>query len=551
MKLLFALLSTALAPTSASAVQGDVPEHPLEETVVELTLANGWLFLLVPRPGAPVVSIETAIDVGSVDDGRGQRGLANLFAALTLHGSERVGSTDWAEERVALATVEEAHRRWLATLESADSDETAKAYGAFLDARDRAREYASPESFLRFLEDAGGAATTLVETAPDWTRYAVTLPSNQLELWCWLEAERFARPCLRGFFAERDRWIEARRRDLESDPQTTLLEQLRLAALTTHPYRHPVEGYVDDLSKLGKAAAEDFFREHYGPGRLVTTVVGDFRPDALIPLLERYVATVPGNLGSTERDKSEVAESDPRLERRISVSYPAPPRMAFAWAAPAFSHTDSAAMEVTARVLGPGPGSRLHRRLVLEDALVTDLDVRSAWPGELSENLVLVTLTPLAGVDPARIEEAVAEELADLRERGPDPDELEALKRAMRTEREGELADAAQLARLLNRYQLLADDWRLAYRRPDQWDEVTLGSVQAVVDVYFTDVRRTLALISPDEHAPKSGFENEPLRDSDEADADDAAEPAEPDGDGTQPDAPGEGPATGGTGGDL
>jgi len=488
----------------------DRPPNPIERSVVDFSLGNGWRFLLVPRAGTPIVSIETAIDVGSVDDDDGKRGLANLFAQLTMQGSERLGSTDWSEERVALSTVEESFGRWRSALEpvaddSGDEPDAAAAELAFLAARDHAREFVSPESFRRFLEDAGGVGSILVECAPDSTRYAVSLPSNQLELWCWLESERFTRPCLRSFFSERDRCLDARLRDREVAARTTLLEQLRLAAFTTHPYRHPASGYVDDLAKLRRADTDGFFRKHYGAMRMVTTIVGDFDPDRLRPLIERYFATVPTNVETGVASEPRSAEPQPTLERRISVSYAAPRLMALAWSVPPHAHVDGAAVEVTARILGPHAGSRLHQRLVRDAALATDLATQAGWPGERSANLVLVELTPLAGVEPTAIESAVEEELALLRERGPSERDLAIAQRSLVDERRRALADPEQLARLLNHYQLLGGDWRDAFKGAERWNGVSAQAVQAVVDVYFTDVRRTIALLEPKE--PAAGLE--------------------------------------------
>ena len=510
----FALANTPAGPRSDDSAR----LAELERSIVEFQLPSGWRFLLVPRPGAPVVSIETMIDVGSVLDGNGSRGLANLLAHSLEQGSERLGSMDWSAERVALAALDEAHRKWLVATEEDDEEAAEDITRAATDlqvARMQARLLASPESFLRYLEDAGGASSVRAEVSVDWTRFNVTLPSNQIELWCWLEAERFTRPCLRGFFDERERQLEARGRELESDPLATLLGQLRQSALTTHPYRHPVGGYIEDLERLGKGAAEDFFRAHYGADRLVTTIIGDIQPDALKPMLARYLGPVPAGSRAPRERVQPTSEPAPSLERRIAVAYGAPPRMAIAWPAPQRDHADTAAIEVAARILGPDPGSRLHERLVRRDAMAADLEVHTGWPGGQLENLVLVTLTPLAGVEITAIETAVEEELAQLRGAGPSAAELEAWKRVMRTDLEETALDAKQLAHLLCRAEMAkshdtaaegADDrdgWRAALRRTGLWDAVDTEAVQAVTDVYFTEVERTVAVLEPNEAAPR------------------------------------------------
>ncbi|MFT5049566.1 MAG: putative Zn-dependent peptidase [Chlamydiales bacterium] len=498
--LILSLALAGLQATPAVETSGERALDPIEQSVVDFTLGNGWRFLLVPRPGPPIVAIETVIDIGSVDEQEGKRGLANLFAHLTLQGSERLGSTNWSSERVALSTVEESFLSWRQAREQ-DPDESAAPRAAFVDARDRAREFVSAEGFRRFLEDAGGAPSIQVESAPDWTRYAVSLPSNQLETWCWLEAERFTRPCLRGFFSERDRWLETRHRELEAAPWTILLEQLRLAVFTTHPYRYPASGSIDDLSNFSRADAENFFREHYGARRFVTTIVGGMEPVRVRALIERYFTAAPAGVQADAPAVPDRPEPQPTLERRIAISFDAPALMAIGWSVPEHAHVDTPAVELTARILGPHPGSRLHRRLVRQDAMAADLTLQTGWPGDLSASLVLVKLAPLAGVEPLAIERAVTEELHDLRENGPSDQSLAMARRSLIAERQRALNDPVQLARLLNRQLLLTGDWRSAFDHDERWQGVTAQSVQAVVDVYFTDVRRAIAGLQPKQHA--------------------------------------------------
>ena len=84
------------APRSATPAR---PAEGLADEVTQFQLDNGWTFLLLPRRGAPVVSFETYIDVGSVNERPGITGMAHMFEHMAFKGSDRIGTKDWAAER--------------------------------------------------------------------------------------------------------------------------------------------------------------------------------------------------------------------------------------------------------------------------------------------------------------------------------------------------------------------------------------------------------------------------------------------------------------------
>ena len=131
----------------------------------------------------------------------------------------------------------------------ADAEELETLEAAFAEAQDAAREYVVTNEFGQIVEKAGGTALN-ASTGYDVTTYFYQLPSNKLELWAYLESERFQNPVMREFYTERDVVIEERRMRTDSSPIGRLIEEFLALAYIGHPYGRPVVGYRSDLDSV-------------------------------------------------------------------------------------------------------------------------------------------------------------------------------------------------------------------------------------------------------------------------------------------------------------
>jgi predicted Zn-dependent peptidase len=492
-----ALLGSQDGDTDAAPVTPPVGPQAIAALVEEVKLENGWTFLLVPRPAAPIVSFETYVNVGSIHEQIGRSGLAHMLEHMAFKGSDRVGSLDWEAERDALEQVEERYRDVLAARSRNDEPALKAAEAALHVARTTAAKFVDVEAFSRLLEDAGGVDSLNASTTAEDTRYVVSLPANQIELWCWLEAERFKRPVLREFYSERDAVMEERRMRVESNPFGLLLEQLQLNAFQTHPYRNPVVGYAVDIANFSRTEADYFFLEHYGARNLVTAIVGDIDTETLKPLLKRYFSSTPPGPASRPAFGT---ETEQKGERRVNVSFPAQPLLAIAWHVPALEHPDYAAVDITLRLMGRSRSSRLVRRLVRQDGNATAIEVFGGWPGNRFTNLAVVLAVPTAGAETTALESAVYEELTRLRLEGPSAAELESVQRVARAELLRGLRTNEEIASLLTEYQSKTGDWRKGFTQIQALDAVTPEDVKRVLGAYFRPSNRTVTtLVSPND----------------------------------------------------
>src|SRR5439155_9197724 len=184
-----------------------------EKRVTVKVLDNGLTLVVCERHEAPVFSFFTHVDVGSDREYPGITGLAHMFEHMAFKGTDKIGSKDWPAEKAALAKVEETYAAYEAERRrqvGADPAKVAELEKAWKDAMTEAQKYVVEHAFDRIVEENGGEGLNAF-TDSEETAYFYSFPSNRLELWAYLESERFLRPVMREFYKERDVVFEERR----------------------------------------------------------------------------------------------------------------------------------------------------------------------------------------------------------------------------------------------------------------------------------------------------------------------------------------------------
>src|SRR3954468_14416357 len=242
-------------------------------------LDNGLTVIVMERPEAAVFSFTSVVNVGSAQEVPGITGLAHMFEHMAFKGTDKVGTSNYTAESAALAKVEEAYtaydraRRDPVTHDEAKIAALDKAWKAAID---DAQKYVVPNEFSKVVDRAGAVGVNAF-TNDDSTVYFYSLPSNRVELWAYLDSERFLHPVFREFYKEREVVHEERRMRTESSPFGRLFEQALGAAFMAHPYGQPVVGWPSDLESFSATDAVAFFKKNYVPANMVIAVVGDVK----------------------------------------------------------------------------------------------------------------------------------------------------------------------------------------------------------------------------------------------------------------------------------
>ena len=477
----------------------DVASFEKRVTVKKLT--NGLTLIICERPEAPVFSFFTLVDAGSVQDPMRATGLAHMFEHMAFKGTDKIGTTNFTAEKAALAKVETAYAAYLKERDKSVGQDPAKLKElekAWQDATAEANKYVVPNEFGKIVEQNGGedmnAFTNLDETA-----YHYSFPENRLELWAYLESERFIHPVMREFYKERNVVIEERRMRTDSSPFGRLLEQFTQEAFAAHPYHRPTIGWISDLNHFSATDAQKFFDTYYVPSNMVVAIAGDVKAAEALPILEKYFGRIPDR---PRPDETTTQEPPQNSERRVVLKDVSQPIYIEGYHRPDYHSKDDAVYDAISDLLSEGRTSRLYRALVRDKKIASAAEGFTGYPGVKYPHLFAFLAVPLPGHKPDEMADAIHAEIDRLKKEDISDDELKMIKTRSKANLIRGLADNGGLANQLATYQTLYGDWRELFRSVDRIDAVTKADIRRVANQVFVDTNRTVGVI---ENAPGAG----------------------------------------------
>ena len=482
----FVLCSLALGQDLAS----------FEKRITVKKLANGLTIVICVRPEAPVFSFFTHVDTGSVQDPMDKTGLAHMFEHMAFKGTDTIGTRDYADEKVALAKVEEAYAAYIAERDKpVDRDEKKlkELEQAWKDAIAAADKFSAPYSneFGKIVESEGGedmnASTDLDETV-----YHYSFPTNRLELWAYLESERFLHPVMRQFYKERNVVIEERRMRVDSDPMGRLLEQFTEEAFAAHPYHRPTIGWLSDLNSFSAADAQKFFDKYYVPSNMVVAVVGDVKASEAMPIVEKYFSRIPAR---PKPDTATTTEPAQNSERTVVLHEQSQPIYLEGYHRPDYRSPDDQVYDAIADLLSTGRTSRLYRALVRDKQIASDAEGFTGYPGNKYPQLFAFYATPLPGHTPREVGNAIHVEIERLKKEDISDEELKMIKTRAKANLIRSLGSNEGLASELALYQSRYDDWRELFRSVERIEKVTKADIRRIANQTFTPDNRTVGII--------------------------------------------------------
>ncbi|HEY7331811.1 MAG TPA: pitrilysin family protein [Candidatus Limnocylindria bacterium] len=381
-----------------------MPQVPIQRHA----LPNGLRILLSPDDLAPIVAVNLWYDVGSKHEKPGRTGFAHLFEHMMFQGSEHV---------------------------------------------------AKGEHFA-LVQSAGG--TLNASTWLDRTNYFETLPSHELELGLWLEADRLASlvPAMTQEKLDNQREVvkNERRWSVDNQPYGTWDERLQeLIYPVGHPYHHSTIGSMADLDAASLEDVSEFFATYYAPNNAVLTVAGDFEPAVALEMIERHFGPIPANPSLPAPPDMSVEPLLGAGLRETMTDMCSLPRVYLGHRMPVFGTDAFEALYVAGDLLGAGRASRLYRVLVRERQLAQDVTV-FPFPIVGGASMFTMWATARPGVDPADLEAALVAEIDRLAADGPSDAELERVRNLHAAAVESSLERIAERADRLSMYACLFDE---------------------------------------------------------------------------------------------
>ena len=480
---------------------GSANAQDLREQVSTYTLENGMRVIMVEQDAAPVISFNLMFDVGGIDEPEGLGGIAHMVEHMAFKGTETIGTDEPNLEEQALAKVEVLALALDYVRDNGTEEEVAETEAAFLEAREEAKAFASPNA-LDLLFDANGGVGLNASTGYDRTAYVISMPSNRLELYARVYADILRDTVFRSFYEERDVVREERRQRSEDDPQGVLFEDFLGEAYQVHPYGRPLIGAPSEIETYLATEAKEFFTRFYHPNRAVLVLVGDVEPERDIEILRRYFGTL-----EQEPDNRPTLPEEPEQtqERRTSVEFDAEPQLGVGYHKPTYPERDAYVMDVIDALLSAGRTSRLFDRMVVEDQIALDVFTTSAFPGIREPNLFVFGGSPRFPNTNADMERVFYEEVERLKNEPVSERELEKVKNQVRAGFIRGLQSGSGLASQLAFYELFLGGWDGILEYENIINSVTAEEVQEVAQRILTQDNRTVALLESTAPANDSG----------------------------------------------
>jgi len=493
----------------ASAIARGQDLASFEKRMTLKVLDNGLTVLICERPEAPVFSFFTHVDVGSDREYPGIRGLAHMFEHMAFKGTDKIGTTDYTDEKAALEKVEQAYQaydRERRKETGRDEKKVAELEKAWKDAIAAAQPFVLVNQFGEIIEQKGGEGLNAF-TDNEETGYHYSLPSNQVELWAYLESERFLHPVMREFYKERDVVHEERRLG-ESQPFGRLLEQFSAAAYLAHPYGQPVVGWPSDLESFSATDAENFYRTYYVPANMIVTLVGDVKAAEVLPTIEKYFGRLPAR---PRPEPLRTVEPPQNAERMVVLHEASQPIFIEGYHKPGARDKDDAVYDALQDLMSSGRTSRLYRSLVRDKRIAAFSGGFNGYPGAKYPNLFVFFAISTPGHTPGEIRDAIHAEIARVKNEDITDDELQMIKVRAKADLIRRLGDNQGLAFQLGTAQSLYGDWKELFRHVDDIEKVSKADLRRVANRTFVESNRTVAMLESTQlaHAPAAGKESQ------------------------------------------
>ena len=448
-KLLLSTLILAQA-VGVGALFGQTP------TVREHTLKNGMKVLLVERHDEPTIACGWVARVGSSNERPGITGLAHLFEHMMFKGTKTIGTKDSARDaelnalqdkvqagiRAEMNLLREKQRRGEIASMTDPAARTPKLQG-LLDEFDRLvkeqRDLIVKDEIWQLYQAAGSTGLN-ANTSQDRTFYIISLPSNKLELWALMESDRLMNPVFREFYSERNVVMEERRQTLESRPDGLISEAYNSMTWIASPYSWQVIGWPSDITQVTREQANEFFATYYAPNNITAILVGDFKSDAAIALMEKYFARIPAN----PKGVPEIVTEEPPqpAEQRMIAQAETSPYIQITFKTVPAVHRDAPALSALASILSGGQGAmgmgrfggggraagRLGKSMVLDQKAA--ISAMAFSRGQKLGGSFTFRAMPVPGQGPDTLEPLIHAEIQKIAQNGVTDEELARAKNA-------------------------------------------------------------------------------------------------------------------------
>lgn len=333
-----------------------VPNDPLQARIY--TLDNGLKVYMTVNKDQPRIQTYIAVRVGGKNDPAETTGLAHYFEHLMFKGTTHFGTQNYETEKPLLDQIEQQFEVYRKTT---DSLERKNIYHVIDSLSYEASKLAIPNEYDKLMASIGANGTNAY-TSFDVTCYTEDIPSNQVENWARIQADRFENCVIRGFHTELETVYEEKNMSLTRDPRK-VYENMLAALFPHHPYgTQTVLGTQEHLKNPSITNIKNYYKQWYVPNNMAVCLSGDFDPDQMIAILDKYFGALKPNPNLPKLELPKETEISTPIVREVYG--PDAESVALAWRFPGAADKDVETLNVVSQILYNGQAGLIDLNLM-------------------------------------------------------------------------------------------------------------------------------------------------------------------------------------------
>ena len=405
MKKLLIIAAAALALASCGQKYESVKGDPLQARIY--TLDNGLKVYLTVNKDEPRIQTYIAVRSGGKNDPADNTGLAHYLEHMMFKGTEQFGTQDYAAEKPMLEAVDSLFEVYR-TLTG--QDERLALYHEIDSVSYEASRIAIPNEYDKLMSIIGSEGSNAY-TSNDVTCYVEEIPSNQIDAWARIQADRFMNCVFRGFHTELEAVYEEKNMGM-ADGSENAMEALDSMLFQGHPYgTQTVIGTQDHLKNPSLKAIRHQKDTYYVPNNIAICMSGDFKPEKVISIIEKYFGDWQPN---EDLPVWEIAPAvklqEPAVER---VWGPEADFILMGWATPGASDKQSDLSEIVRSVLSNGMAGLIDLDVIQQQKALS----MGVFPYNRADyGMMAFEAMPKQGQSLESLRDIVLEEVAKLRD---------------------------------------------------------------------------------------------------------------------------------------
>ena len=397
---ILSLLASSCSKYKYETVKGD----PMQTRIY--TLPNGLKVYMSVNKETPRIQTYIAVRVGGKNDPAETTGLAHYFEHLMFKGTPSFGTSDYAAEKPMLDEIEQLFETYRQT---EDEAERAAIYHRIDSISYEASKISIPNEYDKLMA-AIGANGTNAYTSQDMTVYVEDIPSNEVENWAKIEADRFRNPVIRGFHTELETIYEEKNMSLTRDARK-VWEALDAALFPHHPYgTQTVLGTQEHLKNPSITNVRNYHKTYYVPNNMAICLSGDLNPDEVIATIDKYFGDMVPN---ENLPKLEFQPEEPITEPVVREVYGLEAaNVMIGWRLPGNSTDPNDVAQIASAILNNGQAGLIDLDLNQQQKV---LGAYGGYSGQPDYSTFLVGGSPKAGQSLEEVRDLLLAEVAKLR----------------------------------------------------------------------------------------------------------------------------------------